>query len=110
MLLWGTECMERTDNESLLADLSLRKRLYVLLGLLTVDKGQVSVRRGAQGLDDQLELVNVVLAGEQWLPLQQLRQDAAHRPVKGNTHAYLSSLTHSFNVYFLMLSGTHSLE
>jgi len=87
--------MERIDNESLLADLSLRKRLDVLLGLLTIDEGQVSVRGGAQGLDDQLELVNVVLAREQWLSLQQLCQDAAHRPVKGNSHANLSSFIHS---------------
>lgn len=81
--------MEHIDHVSVLADLSLGKRLDVLLGLLTVDEGQVSVRGGAQGLDDQLELVNVVLTGEQGLPLQQLCQDAAHRPVKGNTHAYL---------------------
>ncbi len=88
--------MDHIGNESLLADLSLGKRLDVLLGLLTVDEGQVSIRGGAQGLDDQLELVNVVLAGEQWLPLQQLRQDATHRPVQGNSHAYLSSFIHSF--------------
>ena len=93
--------MEHIDNKSLLADLSLRKRLDVLLGLLTVDEGQVSVRGGAQGLDDQLKLVNVVLAREQWLPLQQFCQDAAHRPAKGNTHAYLSSLIHSCTHVFI---------
>jgi len=101
--------MERFDNESLLTNLSLRKRLDVLLGLLTVDEGQVSVRGGAQGLDDQLELINVVLAREQWLSLQQLCQDATHRPAKGNTHAYLSSLSFipSF-IHSFIHSFTHS--
>ncbi len=100
-------------NESLLTDLSLRKRLDVLLGLLTVDEGQVSVRGGAQGLDDQLELINVVLAREQWLSLQQFCQDATHRPAKGNTHAYLSSLSfipsfiHSFMHSFIHPSIHH---
>jgi len=102
--------MDRIDNESLLADLSLGKRLDVLLGLLTVDEGQVSIRGGAQGLDDQLELVNVVLAGEQWLPLQQLRQDATHRPVQGNSHAYLSSFIHSFIHSFILYVSSHVLK
>ncbi len=31
-------------------------------------------------------------------------------PVKGNTHAYLSSLIQSFNVYVPILSGMYSLE
>ncbi len=110
MLLWVTECMERIDNESLLADLSLGKRLDVLLGLLTVDEGQVSVRGGAQGLDDQLELINVILAREQRLPLQQLCQDAAHRPVKGNSCSYLSSLIHSLNTYLSIRSYMHSFQ
>ena len=39
--------MERIDHVSVLADLSLGKRLDVLLGLLTVDEGQVSIRGGA---------------------------------------------------------------
>ena len=54
--------------------------LDVLLCLLTVDEGKVAVRGRAQGLDDQLELVYVVLAWKQWLPLQQLCQYTPHRP------------------------------
>lgn len=102
--------MDHIGNESLLADLSLGKRLDVLLGLLTVDEGQVSIRGGAQSLDDQLELINVILAREQRLPLQQLCQDATHRPVKGNNCSYLSSLIHSFNTYLSIRSGMHSFE
>ena len=52
-----------------LAHLCLGQGLDVLLRLLTVDEGEVTVRGGPQGLDDQLELVNVVLAREQRLPL-----------------------------------------
>ena len=54
-----------------LAYLCLGQGLDVLLRLLTVDEREVAVRGGPQGLDDQLELVNVVLARKQRLPLQQ---------------------------------------
>ena len=45
------------------------------------DEDQVSIAGGAQHLDDEAQLVDVVLAREQRLPVQQLCQDAAHRPV-----------------------------
>ena len=48
--------------------------------LLAGDEVQVVLVGRADEVDDELELVDVVLAGEQRLAAQQLREDAAHGP------------------------------
>lgn len=58
------------------------------------DEGQVLLGRRAERADDELQLVDVVAALEQRLALQQLRQDAAHRPARAGAGAqYLSYCT-----------------
>ena len=56
----------------------------VLLG----HEGQLGAAGGAQRLDDEVELLQVVLAGEQGPPFEQLRQDAPHRPAPGPRMLY----------------------
>ena len=62
------------------AHLRVRQGLDVGAGLGAGDEVQVGLGGGAEHLDDELELVDVVLAWEQRLAVQQLCQDAPHRP------------------------------
>ena len=48
--------------------------------LLVLDAGQVSLRGRANDIENAVELVEVVLAGEERAPAQHLGQDAARRP------------------------------
>lgn len=63
-----------------LAHLCIGKRLDVGARLAAADELEVVIAGGAQHLNDELELVDVVFAWEQRLPVQQLRQNAPHRP------------------------------
>ena len=46
------------------------------------DELQILITRRSQGLDDELELVDIVLAREERLSVEQLRKNAAHRPAQ----------------------------
>mmetsp|Transcript_33334 Transcript_33334/g.99266 ORF Transcript_33334/g.99266 Transcript_33334/m.99266 type:complete len:427 (-) Transcript_33334:1908-3188(-) len=60
----------------------LRRRQCADVGarLVAGDECEVVLRRGAERLDDELELVHIVLARQQRAPPEQLRHDAADRP------------------------------
>lgn len=57
-----------------------RQRLQVAAGLLVDDALQILWRRGAQDTQDVVQLVQIVLAGEDRPVAQHLCQDAAHAP------------------------------
>ncbi len=91
--------------------LGIRERLNVGAGLAAADEDEVGVAGGTQHLDDELELVDVVLAREQRLPVQQLRQDAPHRPAPALT----SALTRRWSLprkvrKAVPLRGRHAIE
>jgi hypothetical protein len=72
-----TSCRTEKGTE---ADLHTGKGFDEGTPLGDADELQVFIRGRAQGLDDELQLMDVVFAREERLPVQQLRQDAAHRP------------------------------
>mmetsp|Transcript_2529 Transcript_2529/g.7700 ORF Transcript_2529/g.7700 Transcript_2529/m.7700 type:complete len:200 (+) Transcript_2529:410-1009(+) len=50
------------------------------LGFFAPDKVHIRLRWRPDDVGDELELVDIVLAGKEWLASEQLREDAAHGP------------------------------
>eukprot|EP00756_Hemistasia_phaeocysticola_P023033 Hpha_TRINITY_DN15868_c2_g12::TRINITY_DN15868_c2_g12_i1::g.192146::m.192146 len=59
---------------------SVRKAPEVAKGLLVGQPGHVLLRRFTERITNDAELVEVVLAGEKWLTVHHLREDATSRP------------------------------
>ena len=78
----GGAAVVQQNQEVCKAYLHSRQSLDEGTPLGDADELQILITRRSQGLDDELQLVDVVLAREERLSIEQLCKNAAHRPAQ----------------------------